>query len=116
MLRGVFWVMDGKLLAFPFREGAQLGVAKSGNTYNHRLLLECVKPQGCKKPFDYYPRGRIEINLQGNPILYMNPNVPESLFPEIMTAFELSVSPKIRCDYSRHYHCYLDNNGYMKNN
>lgn len=113
MLRGVFWVVDGKLFAFPFREGAQLGVAKSGNTYNHRLLWEHVKPHGCKKPFDYYPRGRAEINQQGVPILYMNPHIPEFLLSEIMTAFELPVLPVIHFDHSRHYHCYLDN-GYMK--
>ena len=113
MLRGVFWVVNGKLLAFPFREGAQLGVAKSGNTYNHRLLWEHVKPQGCKKPFNYYPRGRVEITQQGVPILYMNPNVPESLLPGIMTTFELLLPPVIRYDYSRHYHCYLDT-GYME--
>lgn len=108
MLRGVFWVVDGKLLAFPFLEGAQLGVAESGNTYNHRLLWEYVKPQGCKKPFDYYPRGRVEITQQGVPILYMNPNVPESLLIEVVAAFELPVPPKIRYDHSRHYCCYLD--------
>lgn len=113
MLRGVFWVVQGNLLAFPFREGSQLGVAKSGNTYNHRLLWENVKPHSNKMPFDYYPRGRVEINRQGVPILYMNPNVPESLLPGIMTAFELLLPPVIRYDYSRHYRCYLDN-GYMK--
>ena len=33
MLRGVFWVVDGELLAFPFRSGAPYGAAKAGNTY-----------------------------------------------------------------------------------
>ena len=109
MLRGVIWVVDGKLLAFPFREGEQLGVAKSGNTYNHRLLWEHVKPQGCKKPFDYYPRGRVEINRQSVPILYMNPNIQESMLSKIMAAFDLRAQPVVRYDHSRHYYCYLDN-------
>ena len=108
MLRGVFWVVDGKLLAFPFREGAQLGVAKSGNTYNHRLLWEHVKPQGCKKPFDYYPRGRVEITRQDVPILYMNPNVQDSMLSEILSAFELPAQPMLRYDNSNHYRCHLD--------
>lgn len=36
--RGVFWIVDGKLLAYPFYENATLGVAKSGVTYNHKAL------------------------------------------------------------------------------
>ena len=44
MLRGVFWVVDGKLLAFPFREGAQLGVAKSGSVkYYAQICLQKLK-------------------------------------------------------------------------
>ena len=35
---GIFWVIDGELYAFPFYEGSSFGVAKSGNTYNHKLL------------------------------------------------------------------------------
>lgn len=116
MLRGVFWVVDGKLLAFPFREGAQMGIAKSGNTYNHRLLWEHVKPHGCKKPFDYYPRGRVEISRQGVPILYVNPNVSETLLAETVARFEITDQPLLRWDHSRHYFCYLDRGYSMKNN
>lgn len=109
MLRGVFWVVDGELLAFPFRSGVPYGVSKAGNTYNHRLLWDHVKPRGCRKPFDYYPRGRIEITRQGVPILYMNPNIPAALLPEIMACFELPTPPVIRFDHSKHYRCHLDN-------
>lgn len=42
--RGAFWIVDGKLLAFPFDETETEGVAKSGNTFNHRLLWEYIKP------------------------------------------------------------------------
>ena len=35
--RSVFWVVEGKLLAFPFDETATVGIAKSGNTFNHKL-------------------------------------------------------------------------------
>ena len=108
MLRGVFWVVGGELLAFPFRSGVPYGVAKAGNTYNHRLLWDHVKPRGCRKPFDYYPRGRIEITRQGVPILYMNPNTPTALLPKIMECFELPTPPVIRLDHSDHYRCYLD--------
>ena len=37
------------------------GVAKSGNTYNHKKLWNEIKPRGCNKPYNYYPRGRVDI-------------------------------------------------------
>lgn len=45
--RGVFWVMDddilGKvLIAEVFREDATVGISKSGNNYNHRLLWDYI--------------------------------------------------------------------------
>ena len=57
MSSGVFWLIDDEILAIPYNEGAFVGIAKSGNNYNHRLLWEFVKPKHCNKPFDYYPRG-----------------------------------------------------------
>lgn len=38
MKRGVFWLIDGKLLVFPFDGSYPEGVAKSGNSYNHQKL------------------------------------------------------------------------------
>lgn len=50
-------MIDKRLLAVPFREGAYPeGVAKSGNTYNHERLWAALRISD--KPFDYYPRGR----------------------------------------------------------
>ena len=108
MSRGIFWVIDGELYAFPFVETSEYGVAKSGNTYNHKKLWEYVKPQRCNKPFDYYPRGRVEINSKGKPVVYMNPNIDESYISDIRTQFGLRTEPAIRYDYSNHYKCYLD--------
>lgn len=106
--RGVFWIIDGELLAFPFMEDFTSGIAKSGNTYNHRLLWDDVKPAGCNKPFNYYPRGRVDISNRGKPIVYMNPNIEESLLSDIMVEFGLREKPTVRYDYSDHYKCYLD--------
>lgn len=36
--RGVFRLIDGGLLCFPFGESAEYGIAKSGRTYNHTCL------------------------------------------------------------------------------
>lgn len=108
-MRGVFWVIDGKLFAVPFTGDTNIGVAKSGKNYNHRKLWEHVRPKGCNRVFDHYPRGRVEMNSRGEPILYMSPHVPEELLPEIVSAFGLTKKPKVRYDHSRHYRCYLDN-------
>lgn len=108
-MKGVFWLLeDGKLLAFPFEEGEVVGLSKSGDNYNHKLLWEHVKPRGCNKPFDYYPRGRVEISNKGKPIVYMNYNIGEDAIESIMLAFNLKEIPKIHCDGSEHYKCYLD--------
>ena len=42
--RGVFWVIDGVLSAYPFVEGIYAGgTARSGVTYNHKKLWELVR-------------------------------------------------------------------------
>ena len=106
--RGVFWVIDGKLLVFPFVENSEYGVAKSGTTYNHEKLWNYIKPRKCNKPFDYYPRGRVEINGKGKPIIYMNSNIGGSVIPAIKEEFGLRDEPIIHYDYSKHYRCHLD--------
>ena len=108
-MKGVFWLLeDGELLAFPFEEGEVVGLSKSGDNYNHKLLWEHVKPRGCNKPFDYYPRGRVEISNKGKPIVYMNYHIGEDAIESIMLAFNLKEIPKIHYDGSEHYKCYLD--------
>lgn len=104
--RGVFWIVEGKLLAFPFDETATGGVAKSGKTFNHKLLWECVKPGN--KPYNYYPRGRVEYTAKGKAVVYMNPHVEEKYIAEIRTVFGITTEPEIRYDHSRHYKCFLD--------
>lgn len=108
MSRGVFWIVEGTLLAFPFTGEYTDGIAKSGNTYNHKRLWGEIRPKGCNKPYNYYPRGRVEITNKGKPIIYMNPNIGSELIPEIKAAFGLREEPVIRYDYSEHYKCYLD--------
>lgn len=106
--RGVFWLVDDTLLCFPFYEGAEIGVSKSGLTFNHRKLWDEIKPHGVRKPFDYYPRGRVDFNNQGQPIIYMNPNIDESYVSQIKTEFGLRQDPIIKYDHSEHYRCHLD--------
>lgn len=105
--RGVFWVIEDKLFAFPFIENSTQGLAKSGLTYNHKKLWEKL---GLKTniPYNYYPRGRVEFNNKGKSIIWMNPNISDSCIPEIKIEFGLREEPKINYDNSEHYKCYLD--------
>ena len=104
--KGVFWIVDGSLFAFPFDETATEGVAKTGDTFNHKLLWEHVKP--CNKPFDYYPRGRVDCSSKGVAIIYMNPNIEDKHISEIVAVFGITTEPVIRYDFSEHYKCHLD--------
>ena len=85
-----------------------MGVSKSGDNYNHRLLWDYVKPKGCGKTFDYYPRGRVEINRKGVPIVFMSSYIGEEILEQIKAAFELGENLKIHYDGSEHYKCHWD--------
>lgn len=101
--RGVFWDIDGKLFAYPFYDDSTEGVAKSGNTFNHKLLWKFINPTRSNVPYNYYPRGRVEITRSGKAIIYLNPNIPE-----IKKEFGIREKPRILYDYSEHYKCHLD--------
>ena len=105
---GVFWVIDNKLVAFPFDTNDTFGVAKSGITYNHKKLWEHVKSKYKNKTYNYYPRGRVDFTNRGIAIIYMNPNIDDSFIPQIRQEFGIIEEPKIYYDYSDHYKCYLD--------
>lgn len=108
---GVFWVIDGELLAFPFYQDDLImsGIAKSGTTYNHQKLWNDVKPKKCNKPYNYYPRGRVDISANGTATIYINPNITDSTVQQVIMEFGLSSIPvKIHEDFSNHYKCYLD--------
>lgn len=106
--RGVFWLIDGEIMSVVYDGSHTEGVAKSGVTYNHRLLWEHVKPKGCSVPFDYYPRGRVDVTNKGKPVIYMNPNIDMAHIAKIVEDFGLSEQPVVRIDSSEHYKCYLD--------
>lgn len=105
--RGVFWIIDDELYSFPFIDD-NIGVAKSGVTYNHKKLWSHVKPQRCNKTWNYYPRGRVDFTNKGRPVIYMNPNVDVKFINEINVDFGLREDPKVVIDNSDHYKCYLD--------
>ena len=107
--KGVFWLIDGEILAVPFDEKKyECGISKSGDSYVHKKIWEAIKPRKCHHPYNYYPRGRVEITSKGRCIIYMNPNIGEEYVEEIMRKFGLSSVSKIIYDNSNHYKSYLD--------
>ena len=83
--------------------------AKSGENFNHKTewsKLDKSSTQG--KPFNYYPRGRVEIR-NGRATVFLNPDIhSEPVLRQIFDAFEIAAnnglrSIRIQRDGSRHY-------------
>ena len=107
--KGVFWLIDGEIWAVPFdNQKYKSGISKSGDSYVHRKIWEEIRPRKCRYPYNYYPRGRVEITSKNLCILYMNPNIGEEYMDEIMKKFGLVSVSKIIYDNSSHYRSYLD--------
>lgn len=107
-LKGVFWIIEGKILAIPYNKNFSYGVSRSGDTYVHKKIWNFVRPKGCKKTYNYYPRGRVEIKRNGKSVIFLNPRIDDTYIDNIKTAFCLTDEPKVIYDYSNHYKCYLD--------
>ena len=89
--------------------------SKSGENFNHKTEWEKMKATSrmCRKhPFDYFPRGRVEVN-NGNIKVFANPVIiaEESAKNMVVKAFELEdVVEKIIwiADESKHYSFLVD--------
>ena len=83
---GIFWYIDDEdqLLCYPFGSVyCPGGIAKSGDTYNHKKFWNDLKPKGNKYSYNYYPRGRVAI-YQGIAFIHLNsrcntPNVVDTI-------------------------------------
>ena len=128
LYKGIFWIVDldnlesNKNYCFtinsdingnPLVDRSMLN-SKNGETFNHKATWEKLPKQYThNKPFDYYPRGRVEIN-NGTATIYLNPNIANDDVKEfIINTFNLTESNginKVRLfpDGSSHYECYLD--------
>ena len=101
------------ILIFPVKN--HFSSAKSGITYNHEKLWSQL-PQKLThgKPYNYYPRGRVQIN-HGKAIIYLNPNIAtEKVKQFLIQEFNLTArnginKVVINVDGSNHYKCHLDN-------
>lgn len=82
--------------------------SKSGNSFNHRTEWERLdRSITAGQPFNYYPRGRVEIK-NGKATVFLNPVInKECVVRKLMDAFELMTGElnciNIKSDGSSHY-------------
>ena len=121
MKKGIFWVTDHnsekpQLITVSVECSASgysdLPVSyssKSGDNFNHKIewqRLDRIVTNGL--PYNYYPRGRVEIK-NGKAIIYINPDInKENVIEEIIASFDLKKpnelrSVTIKSDGSKHY-------------
>ena len=128
--KGIFWIKDADNISdsdlyfnVPCTStgeriyddsGYQFLTSKDGSTHNHETLWNTLpKTITGNKPFDYYPRGRVEIR-NGKAIIFCNPNILSDELKEwCIDVFNLTTVNGIRkvemkADNSDHYKCYLD--------
>lgn len=87
--------------------------SKKGDNYNHReTWYELPRDMTEGKPFDYYPRGRVEVRNR-KAIIYANPHIcNRQLKNWAKKTFNLNTfngieKVTIKPDHSQHYQCYL---------
>ncbi len=88
--------------------------SKGQDNYNHKKVWNTLSVKDTKgKPYNYFPRGRVEIS-NNKAIIYCSPHIVcDELKNWIIDKFNLTNYngiKKIRVipDYSEHYECYLD--------
>ena len=128
LCKGIFWVKDvddiyGTGLFFPINCDINGKVqndldynssSNNGRTYNHEKLWKNLSPKITdNKKYDYYPRGRVEIN-RGKAIIYCSLYIACDELKDWcidkfnLTAFNGIKSIRIVSDGSSHYKCFLD--------
>ena len=129
LYKGIFWIVDtdnierNKNYCFKIpcnQDGvssdidSSLGIAKSGDTYNHQTTWSKLPSYLThNKPYNYYPRGRIEIR-NGVARIFLNGNINyEEVIDFLKKEFNLTPHNGIKKtsvieDNSPHYLCHLD--------
>ena len=88
--------------------------SRKGNNYNHRITWENLEREVTDgKPYNYYPRGRVEIRNR-KVTIYAHPDIcTREIMIMIINEFNLHKENNIdkvimNPAYSKHYDCYLD--------
>ena len=122
LYRGIFWIKDldnlDKNSDYLFKiETNENGDAlnytfplnsKNGNDYVHKETWHILPFNLTKnKPFDYYPRGRVEIKHK-EALLYINPILNEERIINYLKREYCLEDVKIILDFNEHYKCNFD--------
>ena len=122
LYRGIFWIKDldslnnnsdylikietnenGDVLDYPFPLNS-----KNGDDYAHKATWPLLPSNLTKnKPFDYYPRGRVEIKHK-EALLYINPILNEERIINYLKREYCLEDVKIILDFHEHYKCNFD--------
>ena len=122
--KGIFWIVERENLKnnepYLFRIPVDpVGVpcfltpilplnSKHGDNYNHKQTWERYVPAELRrgKPYNYYPRGRVEIKERGKAKIFLNPNIAtDEIIAYIVEKFRLQHREvKVIADGSKHYH------------
>ena len=88
--------------------------SKSGDNFNHSVEWQKLDKHITRGyPYNYYPRGRVEIK-RNKAVIFINPVLnTKAIIEKIFEVFELSESDNlksisVKCDGSRHYKYLLD--------
>ena len=128
LAKGIFWIVDlddvqrnapycVRIPCTPDGRSIEIDeahLAKSGDTYNHeRYWVAMPRTLTRGLPFDYYPRGRVEI-AHGKATIYLNPHIATDEVVQFITnTFGLTapngvIKVIVKVDGSYHYRCHLD--------
>ena len=131
LYRGIFWIPDVNnveqsqlYFQIPCNSNGDIDTdfeistqmsSKNTQNYNHKNLWSTLpKKYTNNKPFNYYPRGRVEIS-RGIVTVYHSPHIPQDELKQwLIDKFNLTTHNGIKkikmiADGSEHYSCYLDN-------
>ena len=111
---GIFWFIDDEILDFPAinLDATTIGLSKKGTSFNHKKMWDSLSNKITHgKEYNYYPRGRVEIDRLGGVTIWINPNLNDSKYLQQIKS-KFGIRPhndvKVKEDHSVHYKCYLD--------
>lgn len=116
--KGAFWYIDNHITSY-----TDDNIVSSENTlympenlaFNHKLIRNKYHPvKGCK-PYNYYPRGSVDIDNKNRSVIYANPHIDDNALNQVIYVFELGDNYRVVYDVSKHYLCHLDINWHLDN-
>lgn len=104
--KGPFWHISdtNEILAFPYDESNydtyRYALSRNGLTFTHKRLWTKISGKYRRYPYNYFPRGRAEIDNKRRSFIHMNPDVPNSAICDIKREFVIRNEPIIKYDNS----------------